>query len=73
MKKNVQPITQCGDGDIAPLVFLCGDPERIPKVSSSWDDYSEVCRLREYVVHTGSKDGVALSAASTGIGMPVPV
>ena len=69
-KKNAQPITGCGEGEIAPYVFLCGDPERVPKISAGWDGAAEVCRTREYVVHTGKKSGVALTAASTGIGGP---
>lgn len=69
-KTNVQPITGCGDGDIAPNLFLCGDPDRVPKISAHWDESREICRVREYVVHTGVKDGVPLSAASTGIGGP---
>lgn len=69
-KENAQPITGCGTGDIAPYVFFCGDPARIPKVSASWDEKTEVCNVREYVVHTGTKDGVRMSAVSTGIGGP---
>ena len=67
-RKNVQPITGCGEGDIAPNVFLCGDPERVSKISEKWENAAEVCRIREYVVHTGSVDGIRLTAASTGIG-----
>lgn len=70
MKTNAQPITGLGDGDVAPYVFLCGDPERVPKISALWDASREVCRIREYVVHTGEKAGVSLTAASTGIGGP---
>lgn len=69
-KTNVQPITRCGDGDIAPYTFLCGDPERVPRISATWDESHEVCRTREYVIHTGMKDCVPLTAASTGIGGP---
>jgi len=70
MKENQQPITGCGAGEIAEYVFLCGDPERIPKVSENWEEVQEVCRVREYVIHTGTKEGVRLTAASTGIGGP---
>lgn len=69
-KQNVQPITGCGTGDVAAHVFLCGDPERVPKISRAWQEVREVCRLREYVVHTGLCEGVELTAASTGIGGP---
>lgn len=70
MKKNQQPITGCGEGEIAPYVFLCGDPDRVPKISGGWDTQAEVCRVREYVIHTGRTKGVQMTAASTGIGGP---
>ena len=70
MKKNQQPITGCGEGDVAENVFLCGDPERVPKIAALWDKSEEVCCIREYLVLTGEKDGVPLTAASTGIGGP---
>jgi uridine phosphorylase len=70
MKENQQPITGCGTGDTAPCVFLCGDPERVPRISADWEDVEEVCRVREYLVHTGTFKGVRLTAASTGIGGP---
>jgi len=70
MKENQQPITGLGAGDVAPNVFLCGDPERVPRIAERWDEAREVCRVREYLVMTGSRDGVPLSVASTGIGGP---
>ncbi|MFH0907606.1 MAG: nucleoside phosphorylase [bacterium] len=69
-KKNVQIISGLGDGDVGEYVFLPGDPGRVPKISAGWEDLKEVCCVREYVVHTGFKDGVFLTAASTGIGSP---
>lgn len=68
MKQNIQPVTRCGDGDIAPYVFLCGDPARVPKIAAAWSEVQEVCRVREYLIVTGACEGVRLSAASTGIG-----
>ncbi len=69
-KTNTQILSGLGDGDVAPYVFLPGDPARVPKITESWDKVEEVCRIREYVVHTGEKNGVRMSAASTGIGAP---
>jgi uridine phosphorylase len=69
-KKNQQIITGLGDGDVGEFVFLPGDPGRVPKISAGWQDVQEVARTREYVVHTGFRDGVRLTAASTGIGAP---
>ena len=70
MKENQQPITGCGAGEIAEHVFLCGDPERVSKISADWEEVVEVCNMREYIIHSGIKDGLRLTAASTGIGGP---
>ena len=69
-KKNIQPITGCGEEDIAPYVFLCGDPERVPQISAHWTDVNEVCCIREYVIHTGMVGHFPMTVASTGIGGP---
>jgi uridine phosphorylase len=65
-----QPITGLRPGEIAPHVFLCGDPARVAKIAAGWDDLRSVCDAREYRVVTGRRDGVELTAASTGIGAP---
>lgn len=69
-KENAQPITGCGIGDVAPFVFLCGDPGRVPRISKGWNSVKEVCRVREYLIHTGIFEDVPLTVASTGIGGP---
>jgi uridine phosphorylase len=70
MKKNAQIISGLGEGEVAPYAFLPGDPGRVPKITAAWQDVKEVCRVREYVVHTGYYRGVRMTAASTGIGSP---
>lgn len=67
---DAQPITGLRPGEIAPHVFLCGDPARVARIAGGWEDVREVCAIREYRVVTGRRDGVLLSAASTGIGAP---
>jgi uridine phosphorylase len=69
-KSNQQPITECGGGDIAPYVFLCGDPARVPKIAASWHDIREVCATREYHILTGKYEGYPMTVGSTGIGGP---
>jgi uridine phosphorylase len=69
-KKNAQIVTGLGEGDVAPFVFLCGDPERVPKIAEGWTGVRETARVREYVVQTGEVEGIAMTAASTGIGGP---
>ena len=67
---DAQPITGCRPEDVAPNVFLCGDPDRVPRIAESWTHAQEVCRVREYRIVTGELDGLPVTAASTGIGAP---
>jgi uridine phosphorylase len=67
---DAQPITGLTPGETAPFVFLCGDPARVARIAAGWQGRREVCRVREYTVVTGERDGVPLTAASTGIGAP---
>jgi uridine phosphorylase len=67
---DAQPITGCRPGDIAEHVFLCGDPARVGPISASWENTRTLCDVREYTIVTGEREGVALTAASTGIGAP---
>lgn len=57
-------------GEVAETVLLPGDPQRVKKISSSWDSFHEVAAHRQYVTHTGLYQGVPISACSTGIGGP---
>ncbi|MEZ4292158.1 MAG: hypothetical protein R3E53_17105 [Myxococcota bacterium] len=67
---DAQPITGCRPGDIAPNVFLCGDPARVAKIAAGWDARRTVCQAREYTIVTGTLGGVPLTAASHGVGAP---
>lgn len=67
---DAQPITGCRPGDIAPHVFVCGDPGRVARIAAGWDEQRSVRVVREYTIVSGSKDGVPLTAASHGIGAP---
>ncbi len=65
-----QLITGLDDGDVAGYVFLCGEPERVPKVASKLKDPKKVRQVREYTVYEGTLDGTRTTVASTGIGGP---
>lgn len=67
---DAQPITGCRPGDIAPQVFVCGDPARVARIAAGWDERRTVANVREYTIVSGRKDGVPLTAASHGIGAP---
>ncbi|MCF2135934.1 MAG: uridine phosphorylase [Candidatus Thorarchaeota archaeon] len=57
-------------GEVAQTVLLPGDPKRVRKISSYWDDWQEVAEHRQFVTHTGKYRGAEISACSTGIGGP---
>lgn len=68
--EGLQYHIRCRPGDVAPYVLLPGDPDRVPIISSLWDERREVARHREYVTHTGVYRGAPISSTSTGIGGP---
>ncbi|MHB9285998.1 nucleoside phosphorylase [Halobacteriales archaeon Cl-PHB] len=57
-------------GDVADTVLLPGDPDRIEKVTDTWDDHEVVASHREYRTATGTVDDTPISVTSTGIGSP---
>jgi uridine phosphorylase len=65
-----QLITGLDEGEVSEYVILCGEPERVPKISSLLDGAKEVRKVREYTVHSGQLDRTAVTVASTGIGGP---
>ncbi|MEM2891373.1 MAG: nucleoside phosphorylase [Thermoplasmata archaeon] len=65
-----QLITGLESGDVGDYVFLCGEPERVPRIAERLSKASKRVQTREFWVWTGELDGVKVSAASTGIGGP---
>ncbi len=61
---------EVGEGDVAEVVLMPGDPQRVEKISSYWETRRQVASHRQFVTHTGTYKGVPLSACSTGIGGP---
>jgi len=57
-------------GEVGRYVLLPGDPGRVEKIASRFDDPRFVASHREYVTWTGTLDGVPVSCTSTGIGCP---
>jgi uridine phosphorylase len=55
-------------GQIAPILLLVGDPDRVPVVSRCFDSIEYRGQKREFVTHTGRVGGVGISVMSTGIG-----
>lgn len=67
---NLQPHTKCKKGDIAELVFLVGDPGRIPLVTKYWESAECKANNRGLPVWTGVYKGVPVSVACTAMGCP---
>lgn len=70
MKKRIQPHIMCGVGDVAKYVLLPGDPGRVGRIASFFDESEKVADYRGFVTYTGKAGGVGISACSTGIGCP---
>jgi len=60
----------CGVGDIAKYVLLPGDPKRVEKIASLFDEAHKVSEYRGFITYSGKVDGVGISACSSGIGCP---
>ena len=69
-QEDVQYHLEVTEGDVAPSVLLPGDPERVEKITETWDDHSVVSEHREYRTATGTHEGTPISVTSTGIGSP---
>lgn len=57
-------------GEVGRYVLLPGDPGRVERIASRFDNPRFVAQNREYVTWTGTLDGVEVSCTSTGIGCP---
>lgn len=67
-KPQLQKHIRCVPGDVAPYVLLPGDPARAERIANQMDTKKLVAKNREYVVYTGTRNGVDVSVCSTGIG-----
>lgn len=54
--------------EIAPVIINVGDPDRVAMVSSYFDKVDVRKQKREFVTHTGTYKGKAMTVLSTGIG-----
>lgn len=61
---------QCDENDVAPYVLLPGDPHRVEKVASLWDEAHFVADNREMVTYSGIYKGMPITCTSTGMGCP---
>ncbi|MFH1276792.1 MAG: nucleoside phosphorylase [Candidatus Eisenbacteria bacterium] len=55
---------------MAPYVFLCGEPERVPRIAGLIGGGEQVAVVREYTIHRCDLGGTEVTVASTGVGGP---
>ena len=65
-----QPHLLVGEGDVADLALLPGDPDRVDRIAAKCDDAEVVAENREYRVVNATYDGREFTVCSTGIGSP---
>ncbi|EGU35941.1 uridine phosphorylase [Vibrio ichthyoenteri ATCC 700023] len=65
-----QPHIGVDESQVAPLMIVCGEPERANRIASLFDEAAMVSENREYRIFTGQYKGVPVSVCSTGIGAP---
>lgn len=66
MSIHLQGVTP---GSLGEATLLVGDPGRIPLVTDHWQNVTELCRNREFVVCSGTYEDKLFSVCSTGIGL----
>lgn len=59
---------QLQKGDVAPYVLVPGSARRAEQFASRWLDARKLAEHYEFVVYSGSLDGVPVTACSTGCG-----
>jgi len=54
--------------EISDTIFLVGDPSRVERVSAQFDSIELKRQRREFITHTGTRNGKRLTVLATGIG-----
>jgi len=57
-------------GEIPRYVLLPGDPARVAKIASMWQEKKKIAEHREFITYAGKYRGANVSCTSTGIGAP---
>ena len=70
MGDGLQYHIRCKRGDIARYVLLPGDPERVDRIASEWDEGHKVADFRGHRTYTGKIGETQVSCCSTVSGSP---
>jgi len=65
-----QPHLLVGEGDLADIALVPGDPGRVDRIAAQCDDAETVAGNREYKLVNATYEGRELTICSTGIGAP---
>lgn len=65
-----QIITGLEQGQVHPYVFLCGEPERVPKIAAAMEAGKLIRQVREFTIYNAKLGITPVTVASTGIGAP---
>ncbi len=55
---------------MADYVLMPGDPRRVERIASFFDEAKKVADYRGFITYTGKVSGMGITACSTGIGCP---
>ncbi len=67
---NCQYHIMCRRNDLASYALMPGDPDRVAKITETWEKRKQIAFNREYCSVTGYYGKTRLSCVSTGIGAP---
>ncbi len=71
MKRRIQPHLRLGEGDVEEVVFISGDPNRVPLIASRMKDASELAHYRGFLSYRAfTPKGVPVTVTTSGIGTP---
>ncbi len=71
MKKRIQPHIRLGEGDVAKIVFIAGNPDRIPKIAEKMRDPEEIGNYRGLVSYKAfTPKNLEVTLATSGMGTP---
>src|SRR3989338_2910810 len=67
---ELQPHIECKQGDIADIVLLPGNPQRVDVIAQKLENPTLVANNREFRTMNGTYKGIPVTITSTGIGCP---
>ncbi len=71
MKKRIQPHLRLGEGDVNQVVFIAGDPNRVPRIAGKMKDPVELSNHRGLVSFRAyTPKNVPVTIATSGMGTP---